>query len=108
MNDSTSVDSGSPPPLPSPVAGLWWRLFGIFIAGLILGAFGWALGLLFFNTFVQIGPWGRPIGFSVALLYFGLMNSRLFSGQTFGKRAAKTKVVSGAGTPLAVSKSIIR
>ncbi len=90
------------------IAGFWRRVLGIFVDGLILGAFGWVLGFFLFDIFMAMGPWGRLVGFLIALFYFGLMNSRLCRGQTFGKRVAKTKVVNQKGEPLELSKSLLR
>lgn len=59
----------------NPIPGFWRRIFALFIDTLILGAVGFVLGLLFENILVQIGSFGRLIGFSIALLYFGIMNS---------------------------------
>src|ERR1700694_930957 len=92
----------------NPIAGFWRRVLGVFVDILILGAVGVFLGAFFSEVFVQMGPWGRAVGFSIALLYFGLMNSRIFGGQTLGKRAAKTKVVNGNGEPLSLSNSFLR
>jgi uncharacterized RDD family membrane protein YckC len=92
----------------TPIAGFWRRVLGLLIDSIILGAVGWALGLVFLDFFMGLGPWGRVVGFFIALLYFGLMNSRVFSGQTFGKRVVKTKVINHKGEPLGLDKSILR
>jgi uncharacterized RDD family membrane protein YckC len=107
------VNGGDPPNLPAnnesnPVAGFWRRVLGVFVDSLILGAVGVLLGFLFFGVFAQMGSWGRAVGFTIALFYFGFMNSGIFGGQTLGKRAAKTKVVNGNGGPLALGRSFLR
>ena len=51
------------------------------------------LGYFFFDQFVQLGQSGRLVGFVIALLYFGLLNSSLGGGKTIGKRLMKIKVV---------------
>ena len=81
------------------ITGFLRRIGAFFIDGLILGLFGFLLGLFLENYFVQIGGWGRLIGFSIALLYFGLLNSSLNKGQTIGKILLKINVVdtNGAG-----------
>ena len=48
------------------------------------------------------------LGFSVAIVYFGTLNSRITGGQTLGKRLLKIKVVARDGTPLSVPKSFLR
>lgn len=90
------------------IAGFWRRVGAFTIDCLVLGAVGLALGIIFGPAFVKIGPWGRLIGFSVALAYFGLLNSRLTQGQTLGKRTLKIKVVDSVGAPLVPSKAFVR
>ena len=100
-----------PPPVPGEpprIAGFWRRVLGICIDSLILGLVGWTFGLFFFDAFVQIGSKGRLIGFCVALVYFSLMNSRLFGGRTIGKLVVGTKVVRRDGTPIDLPRSIVR
>ena len=71
------------------IANFWRRIGALFIDTLILGLVGFLLGLTLESTFVQIGGWGRLIGFVIALVYFGAMNSKLFNGQTIGKKVKK-------------------
>ena len=102
----------APPSFPLPdqpsIAGFWRRFLGVFVDSLVLGVFGCLLGFFFFDAFVQIGAWGRLIGFCIALIYFGFLNSHLCGGQTIGKRVARTKVVRREGTGLTLSRSTIR
>jgi uncharacterized RDD family membrane protein YckC len=105
MDDSNPLGTSE---APRVIAGFWRRVFGVFIDSLILGACGLVLGFLFSEVFMQMGPWGRIVGFLIALLYFGFMNSRIFVGQTLGKRVAKTKVVNRNGEPLGLVKSFLR
>lgn len=87
----------------------FWRRFGaFFLDSLLLGAIGAAFGFFFIEEFVRMGPWGRLLGFSVAIAYFGTLNSRLAGGQTLGKRALKIKVVAKDGTPLSAPKAFLR
>src|SRR6266404_8698149 len=97
MDDSNPLGTSE---APRVIAGFWRRVFGVFIDSLILCACGLFLGFLCSEVFRQMGPWGRIVGFLIALLYFGVMNNKIFGGQTFGKRIAKTKVVSRNGEPL--------
>jgi uncharacterized RDD family membrane protein YckC len=87
----------------------FWRRIGAFILDtLLLGAIGVAFGFIFTEQLVQLGPFGRLLGFFVATTYFGILNSKLAGGQTFGKRVLKIKVVAKDGTPLSVSKAFLR
>ena len=90
------------------IAGFWRRLGAFCLDCLLLAAIGLAVGFFLTDEFVRLGPWGRLLGFSVALTYFGTLNSVLMGGQTLGKRLLKIKVVAKNGTPLSVPKSFLR
>lgn len=90
------------------IAGFWSRLVAFFLDSLFLGAIGLGLGLTFENDFVEMGSWGRTVGFSVALTYFGFMNSSVFNGQTLGKMALNIQVVDTTGTCISIPKSFAR
>jgi uncharacterized RDD family membrane protein YckC len=90
------------------IAGFWRRLGAFFLDCLLLGVIGNIVGYFLTEEFVQLGPWGRLLGFLVAMIYFGALNSRLTGGQTLGKKLLKIKVVAKDGAPLSVSKSFLR
>lgn len=90
------------------MCGFWRRIGALLIDSIILGVFGLVLGLFFEETFVEIGGFGRLIGFSVALIYFGLMNSSVASGQTIGKKILKIRVVNSDNKPINLIKSLGR
>lgn len=90
------------------ISGFWRRIGALFIDVLILGAVGFVLGLLLESTFVEIGEWGRLIGFSISLVYFGVMNSVISNGQTLGKKALNIKVVNSSNDTISISKSFAR
>jgi len=90
------------------ISGFWRRVGALFIDVLILGLVGITLGLFLESTFVQIGVWGRLIGFTIALVYFGVMNSSVSSGQTIGKKVFGLRVVDSNNSPISLSKSAIR
>ena len=75
------------------ISGFWRRGAALMIDWLILGLPMLLLGLLMFRWLAGLGQTGRLIGFVVALLYFGLSNSRLSGGQTIGKRLQGIRVV---------------
>jgi len=68
------------------IAGFWRRIGALFIDAIILGTVGFCLGVFLEKEFVQLGRLGRLIGFGTALSYFGILNSRMFGGQTIGKK----------------------
>ncbi len=90
------------------IANFWKRIGALFVDTLILGLVGFLLGLVLESTFVQISGWGRLIGFSIALTYFGLMNSKIFNGQTIGKRLLNLKVVDSNNQTIPLIKSVLR
>jgi uncharacterized RDD family membrane protein YckC len=87
----------------------WWRRpLALALDVLTLALVGIPLGIVFFEPLSRLGPWGRGVGFVIALLYFGILNSRLGGGQTVGKRILGDRVVGSTGSPLTLSRSILR
>jgi uncharacterized RDD family membrane protein YckC len=105
MDESNPLEASE---APRVIAGFWRRVFGLFVDTLVLGACGLFLGFLFSEAFMEMGAWGRIVGFVIALLYFGFLNSRIFGGQTLGKRVARTRVVNRNGEPLGLVRSFLR
>lgn len=101
MNQPKFEESGS-------VCGFWRRIVAFVIDISILGIIGLVLGAIGFDFFATIGIYGRLIGFTIALLYFGLANSSKFSGQTIGKKILKIQVVDSKGETITVPKSFLR
>ena len=93
---------------PAKIAGFWRRLFGFLIDCLILGIVGLVIGSIFFDTFATMGGWGKLVGFAIALTYFGVLNSAIGGGQTFGKRLLNIKVVNREGEPISLHRSFVR
>ena len=69
---------------------------------------GYGLGLILYDYLASLGELGRILGFGIALVYLGVMNSRICGGQTLGKKVTKIKVVSSNGTGLTVAASFCR
>lgn len=88
--------------------GILRRPLAMLIDALILGCGGLILGIALFDTLAHMGAWGRLIGFLIALVYFGVLNSHLGHGQTLGKRILRIEVVQLTGLPLSVSSSFLR
>lgn len=86
----------------------WRRVFASIIDGLILGAIGLGLGAFASDFFANLGPWGFLVGFSIALVYFGLMDSTITSGQTPGKRLLGVRVVDTEGRTVTAGRAILR
>ena len=107
------MNESQPPPLPitrktAGISGFWRRLFAFVIDGIILGVPAFILGLFLFDQFARLGGYGRVIGFVVAFLYFGLMNSMLAGGQTLGKRLVRIRVVDSKDSLITVARSSAR
>ena len=90
------------------IAGFWRRIAAFVIDTLLLGLGGFLLGQGFESVFVEMGGWGRFVGFGIALIYFGAMNSKLFDGQTIGKKILKVRVVNYNHETITVGRSIFR
>ncbi len=93
---------------PKWISSFWRRIGALLIDTLLLGIFGYVLGLALESTFVLLGGWGRLVGFTIALIYFGIMNSSIAGGQTLGKKALKVRVVDSSNTPIGIGKSTLR
>ncbi|MEP6502644.1 MAG: RDD family protein [Betaproteobacteria bacterium] len=95
-------------PDSAAVSGFWRRIAAFVVDALILGLVGYAIGLLFFDTLVRLGPWGRVVGFAVSLLYFVPQESGRGGGQSLGKRLLGIRVVDAAGAPLGGGRGAAR
>ncbi len=92
----------------TPIAGFWRRLAAFAIDSLILGVPALLFGLALFRWAESLGNGGRLIGFVVALLYFGILNSHIGGGQTLGKRLFGIRVVRRDGEALSTTRSVLR
>ena len=86
----------------------WRRLFAFTIDFAILVGIGYILGFIFFDFFAQFGGNGHFIGFLIALLYFGSLNSVLAKGQTVGKLLTRIRVTRTNGEYLSFGRSTLR
>lgn len=90
------------------ISGFWRRIGAFAIDTIILGIAGIVLGLFLEKQFVQLGGWGRIVGFVIALFYFGILNSKLFGGQTVGKMLVNIRVVNGDNQTIDLPRSFAR
>ena len=93
---------------PSPIAGFWRRIAAFVVDSVCLGVVGVAFGFFLSEQLVALGPWGRLLGFVVAVIYFVPLNSSLGRGQTLGKRLCGIKVVDRDGAQITFAKSFVR
>lgn len=90
------------------ICGFWRRIAALVVDMFVLGAVGYGLGLLFEQWFLEIGGWGRLVGFVIALGYFGILNSRIGNGQTLGKRLLDIRVVNGDNATIGLPRAFAR
>ncbi len=90
------------------ICGFWARIGALLVDSLILGLIGYMAGLLLEDVFVQLGAWGRLVGFSVSMMYFGILNSSVGNGQTIGKKLLKIKVVDASNSAISLPRSFLR
>ena len=91
-----------------PICGFWRRLLALLLDVLLLALVGYVLGKLFADPFSALGPWGRLVGFAIALAYFGVLNSRIAGGQTLGKRLMRIYIVGRSWEFIPLRDSILR
>lgn len=90
------------------ICGFWRRIGSLVIDTLLLGVLGYVLGVFLEDTFVQLGAWGRLIGFAISIAYFGIMNSAVANGQTVGKKLLRIRVVDKSNSAISLPKSVLR
>lgn len=86
----------------------WTRIWALLIDTIILGIFGFILGLIFKNFFILLGGNARIIGWLIALAYFTILNSKINNGQTFGKKVMNIQVADIYGNSISLKTSFIR
>lgn len=91
-----------------PIAGFWQRFGAWFIDAMLIMLTGQAFCLVFKPLLLQMGPYGRMIGLLFILPYFGIMNSALCAGQTFGKRLTRIAVRGTDNQPVSLLRSLGR
>lgn len=90
------------------ISGFWRRLFAFLIDTIVLGIAGFFLGKLLGAKAYELGNWALLIGFMIAMLYYGILNSGLGKGQTIGKRILKIQVVNSQGQTIQFKRALIR
>lgn len=95
-------------PSALPLAGFWRRLCALLVDAAILGVIGQGLGSVFYDNLCQLGPWGRPLGFLIAIAYFVPLSGALGGGQTAGKRLLGIRLVDGEGHPPSAGRAGLR
>lgn len=93
---------------PDWLSSLYRRVGALVIDAAVLVSVGFVLGWVFESYFVELSVWARAIGFAIALLYFGILNSELNNGQTIGKRLLAIRVVNLHNESIKLDVSLLR
>jgi uncharacterized RDD family membrane protein YckC len=78
------------------------------VDGLVLGVVGQALAWPLSPFWFRIGPYGRFVGQFIALVYFGVMDSRYGGGQSMGKRLLGIAIRDRRNESISVTRSMLR
>lgn len=91
------------------ISNFWSRIIALWIDTAVLGVVGFIIGLIFRSQLVSLDViYGRVLGFSISLLYFGILNSKINNGQTLGKKVVRIAVVNKNSEPISLWRSLIR
>ncbi len=92
-----------------PIYGRFWRrVLATVIDWMIIGLIGIIIGFVFHSLLARIGSYGFLVGMFIASIYFGMMNSKKYGGQTIGKKICKLRVVDSNQEVLSFRQSIPR
>ena len=86
----------------------WRRVLAYLTDSFILGVVGFGAGSILSQQFAELGPWGRLVGFCIAVVYFSFLDSRLAHGQSPGKRWLNLRVVDVHGKTISLGRAVIR
>lgn len=106
VNTASTSDTINSP--SKNIAGFWRRGLAFTLDAALLVAAGTALGFAFMEQLAALGPWGRALGFTVSVLYFGLGESLLTRGASPGKRLLGLMVLNQKGEPVSILRSFVR
>lgn len=98
----TEAESGS------WICAFWRRIGAYVLDSLLLIAVGLLLGVFLESVFVAMEAWAVLVGYSIALAYFGIMNSAVAGGQTLAKKLLKIRVVNADNGSISVARSLLR
>ncbi|MEP0365564.1 MAG: RDD family protein [Cyclobacteriaceae bacterium] len=90
------------------ISKFWPRIGALLIDFIIIGIFGFLIGMIFEDFFVSIGNQGLMFGLIIALIYFSIGNSEISNAQTIGKKVVKIKIIDLSGNMISIQKSLLR
>lgn len=106
--DKTISNNGSAIDTQPYIAGFWRRTLALFIDSILIGLLCYMISLCFKPLLTSHPILFTFIGFILVTLYFGICNSNLNHGQTFGKKLLKIKVVDTKEQYISFFTSLIR
>lgn len=107
--EQTELAAFASPFEAQPVIAEFWRRAIAFTLDILgFGVLGIVAGFVLFDPLANLGAWGRLLGFSIALVYFAVLDSRLGQGQTLGKRVMRIHVIDKSGQHIPVGKAAAR
>lgn len=102
------TDVAGQPAVSPAIAPLWKRAVAFFLDCIVLTVIGMGIGSALFDTLAGMGLWGAAVGFAVAMIYFGICDSRIRNGQSVGKIAMKLRVAARDGNAPALGAALLR
>lgn len=84
------------------------RFIAFFVDMLIISIIGYLSCFLFDSFYMRLGNYGKIIGATLVLIYFGIFDSKIGNGQTIGKKLFKIKVVNRKSECISILQSIER
>lgn len=107
-NEPNTAPAAPPLLVHRTISSFWRRLAAFVIDCCVLGLIGVVLGSVLFDFLAGLGGWGRLVGFGIALVYFGVLNSARGHGGSAGKRIMDIEVVDAGGNPPGLGRSLVR
>ncbi len=90
------------------MVGFWRRFFADIFDALVLGCLGWAIAYPCRYALSELGDRAAWLGLAISLLYAGVLQTHVCSGQTLGKRALGIQVLRRDGSFLSYGRSLGR
>ena len=84
------------------------RFFAFSLDMALISLIGYLSSFLFEDFYMKLGNYGKIIGATVVLIYFGIFDSKLGKGQSIGKKLLKIKVVNKNSEYISVLNGFIR
>lgn len=84
------------------------RFLALVVDFIVLGIFGYLLGIFLEDFFASLGNYGTLVGSAISILYFSIMQSHIGKGQSVGKMVVNIRVTDVQGNYLTFKNSLLR